>query len=107
MNDSYTVMAIDKPGDGGAHHKYVVAKDSHTACTVKFQKGPIKEFGFNGCTQEDLLAIVIDRLECFQAGNYACTENQNALDAARCSLAWLEHRTASREKRGVEGINQI
>ena len=107
MKDSCTVMAVDEPGAGGACHKYIVIRGCHTACTVKFQEGTIEEFGINGCTQEDLLAIVIDRLECFQAGDYACIENQKALDAAQCSLEWLNRRTALREARGAEGTNKL
>ena len=31
---------------------------------------PIKEFGINGITQEDLLRVVEHRLECFQEGDF-------------------------------------
>lgn len=74
---------------------------------VNFQKGPIGETGVNGCQNEDLLAIVIDRLEYFQNGLYACRENALALTKIQEALHWLEARTADREERGVEGTNVL
>ena len=56
----------------------------------------------NGVTNEVLLAIVIDRLEGFQSGPFACDGNQKALDACRASLEALHERTRERLARGVE-----
>ena len=47
--------------------------------TVLFQDGPVAEVGVNGCHNEDLIAIVIDRLQHFQRGDFACRENALAL----------------------------
>lgn len=106
------IEVVDEPGQGGACHIYnilsvpkldnePIAVFSH----VNFQNGPIKEFGVNGCHQEDLLAIVIDRLEHFQAGEFACRENALALTKIQEAMHWLNHRTAVRVERGVEGTN--
>lgn len=73
---------------------------------IKFQNGPIKESGVNGCHQEDLLAIVIDRLEGFQSGQFACKENRLALVHVCFALDLLNRRTQERINRGVEGTNQ-
>jgi len=100
------ITVMDEPGAGGACHRYLVSKDHVSLCYVKFQEGPVGEFGVAGCQNEDLLAIVIDRLECFQAGPYACEENEKALKKIREGLAWLRHRTADRIRRGVEGTNK-
>ena len=72
---------------------------------VQFQNGPVKEFGVNGCHQEDLLAIVIDRLQSFQAGEFSCRENALALTKLEEAMHWLNHRTNARIARGVEGTN--
>ncbi len=72
---------------------------------IKFQRGPIKEVGVNGLSNEALLAIVIDRLRGFQLGEFACHENAMALTMAEESLAWLKIRTQQRIERGVEGTN--
>lgn len=97
------VVVVDDPGPGGACHKYVITAGHKSVGYVHFQRGPIQENEVNGCTQEDLLAIVIDRLNSFQAGEYACTENAYALDAIRQALAWLRFRTLERQTRDVEG----
>jgi len=97
------ITAVDELGSGGAYHEYHVTKGRSSLCYVRFQKGPVKEFGVNGCQNEDILAIVIDRLECFQAGDYACEENARALQKIREGLDWLQYRTRERAKRGVEG----
>jgi len=112
-------MVADEPGEGGACHEYRVRpipinppEDPAMATTtdfvrVSFQNGPVKENGVNGCHQEDLLAIVIDRLQSFQNGKWACRENALALTKIQEAMHWLNHRTQSRIKRGVEGTNTL
>jgi hypothetical protein len=105
------IIAIDEKGVGNANHKYHIESqvreclddERRVFSQVKFQKGAIKESGVNGCHNEDLIAIVIDRLEGFQSGDYACKENQMALDKLTEALLWLRKRTMDRENRGVEG----
>jgi hypothetical protein len=120
------VAVVDEPGAGGANHKYEVnlhgdsgwdlcGRDGRvnpdgsvdsTLCIIGFQNGPIKEAGVNGVTQEALLAIVIDRLRSFQAGQYSCRENAIALTHCEEALMWLQRRTVARINRGVEGTHQ-
>ena len=107
-NDRIEISVMDEPGAGGAHHYYAVDVDgSENGLDVHFQNGPIVEAGVNGVTQEVLLAIVIDRLRCFQAGPFACKENAEALDHAQQSLDWLKSRTKARMARGVEGTHKL
>lgn len=73
--------------------------------SVLFQNGPIKEYGVNGVTGEALLAIQIDRLRCFQAGPFACSENEDALWHIERALELLQTRTKRRIARGVEGTH--
>ncbi len=74
---------------------------------IRFQNGPIKENGTNGCHNEDLIAIVIDRLCAFQMGEFACEENDMALRCLEEAMMWLNKRTADRVARGVEGTNEV
>lgn len=74
---------------------------------IKFQNGPIKEAGINGIHNEDLIAIVMDRLNFFQKGIYACEENSMAIIKLQESLMWLRKRTQDRDDRGVEGTHNI
>ena len=109
-----TVCVMDEPSAGGVHHEYVISPtDSAEAHPVgefgyiRFQHGPIVEAGVNGCHHEDLLAIVVHRLRCFQAGPYACLENAMALIYVERALKRLNNRTADRERRGVEGTSAL
>ena len=108
------VVVADKPGEGGACHKYFLGRAERKTGVpvgefgfVRFQTGPIKERGINGCHNEDLLAIVIDRLQHFQAGVFNCKENALALDRVQSALHWLDCRTFDRGERGVKGTNQL
>lgn len=107
------VFAMDGPSHGGASHVYevrsaVVEAGKVPAClsNIKFQKGPVKEFGVNGCHNEDLIAIVIDRLRGFQKGNLACSKNTRAIELLQDALRFLNRRTEDRKARGVEGTNK-
>lgn len=78
----------------------------YSATHVAFQNGPIKEEGYNGLTQEALFAIIIDRLDGFQSGKFACRENAVALTHTESALLWLTKRTLDRLARNVEGTTQ-
>ena len=114
-NHQIRIEVLDEPGQGGANHFYDVnwngeegepAASVHDHLFVRFQNGPIKEFGVNGITQEALLAIVIDRLRSFQAGPYACVANESALSHCTEALFLLQDRTRARIARGVEGTHE-
>ena len=112
LNEALSIGVLDEPGPGGAHHEYLIealggaAGEVQNATHIKFQKGPIQEAGVNGISNESLLAIVEDRLKCFQAGQYACRENALALTHLQDAMHWLHHRTRERVQRGVEGTSQ-
>lgn len=121
-NDRLQIEVLDEPGAGGASHLYEIRgfdtssneSDPYTEryggpathTTLLFQNGPIPEKGVNGVTQEVLLAIVINRLESFQAGAYSCRENALALTKLQEAQHWLQHRTRARMDRGVEGTHE-
>ena len=102
------VDVMDSPDEanGNACHEYDIMTGQKHLCTVKFQNGPVTEAGVNGVTHEDLLAIIIHRLQGFQSGPFACRDNDMALAKAQECLAWLNNRTKDRISRGVEGKNK-
>ena len=112
-----TVYAMDEPGAGGACHRYDVVPSTPEGTPpmphqplfayVHFQDGPIAEAGVNGCHHEDLLAILIHRLQGLQAGPYSCRENAAALRKLEQALNLLNSRTAARQRRGVEGTSAV
>lgn len=106
LNDALDIQVLDGPGPGGASHIYRIVANS-VDTLIKFQTGPINEVGVNGISNEALLAIVQDRLEGFQAGEYGCFENEVALDLIRVAIGMLHHRTRKRVERGVEGTSIV
>lgn len=117
LNDALNITADDTPGAGGAHHVYTIAYDNsrfgpdaqsmRQTNGVNFQKGSISEAGVNGISNEALLAILIDRMQCFQNGDYKCRENAIALTHLEDAMHWLQHRTRQRLARGVEGTAKV
>lgn len=99
------ILVLDEPGPGGANHLYEITGFHNDPLTIGFQNGPILIAGTNGITQEVLLAIVRDRLESFQAGECACTENRLALNLTGCALDALKLRTERRVRQKTEGQN--
>lgn len=111
-NEVLDILVLDEPGSGGAHHSYLISWPGQfnpwkcEGVHILFQNGPIKENGVNGLTQEALLAVVAHRLECFQAGPYACESNASALVHVLRALEILKDRTRERQARGVEGTHE-
>ncbi len=56
----------------------------------------------DGTTNEELLEVLINRLNYFQA-KLPCRENAVAITHIETALLWLNKRTADRLKRNVEG----
>jgi hypothetical protein len=84
--------------DAGQQVPYLVGE-------VNFQEGPIKEAGVNGVCNEDLIAMVLTRLEHFNQSDFRCKENSMAITKLEEALLWLRKRTMGREQRGVEGTH--
>ncbi len=105
INNSLILRVLDEPGRGNACRKYQVELDLDNGTSViigniDFQDGLIAEAGINGLTNEILLAIVQDRLEGFQSGDYACEANNQALEGIISAMSALHSRTLEQaEKR--------
>ena len=93
----FTVQKVSVP-----NQPYVPGKEGLLS-KVDFQEGPIKECGVNGVLNDDLIAMVICRLEHFQKSEFSCRENALTITKLEEALLWLRKRTMGREKRGVVG----
>lgn len=60
----------------------------------------------NGAFVEDVIAAVIGRIEFYQASEFACQENADALAYLRSAAERLNDRTKDREARNVEGTHE-
>lgn len=111
---SRSVTADDTdPNGGGMSHHYRVTQQwddrspegAERTFVVDFQHGPVLQAGHNGLQHADLYRILIDRLECVQAGPFACSENAEQIDLLRSALSADEARTARRIAARTEGTN--
>ena len=79
--------------------------------TIAWQNGPLSVDGErkepNGCFVETVISAAVGRLEYYQGSKFACRENALAITKLQEALHWLEHRTKSREARGVEGTHTV
>ena len=115
LNEALTIEVIDIPDHRNACYRYQITGGKETRitqegfahCAIKFQEGPISEVGVNGISNESLLAVVEDRLDSFENGEYACPETALALVKVREAMMWLHKRTRDRVARGVEGTRQV
>lgn len=57
----------------------------------------------DGVTNEEVLRVLIHRLNYLNKEKLSCRENSLAITKLEEALMWLEKRTESRKKRGVEG----
>ena len=88
----------------------VLGTDNDEPCTmefvnIKFQDGPIKEHGVNGCQVDDVLEVALNRLKELNSGDFRCKENSCAIAHIEEAMMWLEKRTRDRIQRGVEGYD--
>ena len=104
------VLAVDNIGPGGANHLYIIEalnNDMDIEPThIQFQRGPRKLVSsVHGALDSDLLEIVRDRLTAFQAGEFACEYNAEALEHVNAALEALNKRVEDRINRNVLGTN--
>lgn len=115
LTEKYTKVYHEKDFKFNAPHTFdVVANKDRldgkgplpvTIQRIHFQEGAIKEHGINGVMNEDLIAMIICRLEHFNQSEFRCRENSMAITKLEEALLWLRKRTMGREKRGVEGTH--
>lgn len=112
----HTTVYHEQDFNNNAPHHYFIAEKGgeldengmpNFLGSVSFQNGPIKEAGVNGVMDENLLAIVADRLKHFQCSEFATRENSMALQHIEEALMWLRKRTDDRDLRGVEGTHNV
>lgn len=114
LTNKYTTVLQEEEYSFNAPHYFTVVRtpgidenETFEVGAIHFQEGPIKECGVNGVNNEDLIAMVICRLEHFQKSEFACRENALAITKLEEALLWLRKRTMGREQRGVEGTHSI
>lgn len=103
LNDKIEVSAENNDIRGVAHD-YLLLHDGVVVGKLLFQKGardlPDSRAGL---TEAAVLAVIVDRLECFQRGPFACAENEEQLTHLRAAMSATKARADERARRGVLG----
>ena len=110
LTSKYTEVYHEENFNYNAPHRFSVSaseEPSTILADIHFQEGPIKECGVNGVCNEDLIAMVICRLEHFNQSEFRCRENSMAITKLEEALLWLRKRTMGREKRQEEGTHEV
>jgi hypothetical protein len=95
------------PNAGGGYHAYAIQYGGpKDVLHIPFQHGPRgAPTSTAGIFDDDLLAILEDRMQAFEEGPFACEENALALAHIRDARYWLGTRVARRVAQGVLGAN--
>jgi hypothetical protein len=77
---------------------------------IRWQDGPLgngaNRVEPNGAFVEEVIQIAIDRLSFFNESKFRSRENSLAITKLEEAIHWLNHRTARRERAGIEGTHQ-
>lgn len=101
---SYANAISERNGANVEGHVYSIVSGTDMQ-ELRFQLGPVKEAGINGCQNEQILSVIVHRLGVLNKA-FPCRENAIAIAHIETALLWLEKRTADRLARGVEGHNK-
>lgn len=105
-----SVAALDArdPSAGNASHVYGIQYGGPSDMVkLQFQHGPRGiPTSTAGVFDDDLLAILEDRISGFQSGPFACAENADALTHIQGARDALARRVAARIAKGVLGVNE-
>lgn len=113
LTTKYTTVYHESEFTNNAPHHFEVysSQGLENPCrllgSVDFQEGPINEVGINGINNEDLIAMVICRLEHFNQSEYSSRDNAIAITHLEDAMLRLRKRTMGRENRGVEGTSTV
>ena len=75
--------------------------------TIKFYEMRPDGTKIDGVTNEEVLRVLIHRLNKLNSGAFRCRENSVAITKLEEALMWLNKRTEDRVARKVEGTHQV
>lgn len=78
--------------------------------TISWQNGPLGRGNErkepNGAFVETMIVVCINRLQFYQRSEFACEENEEAIEKLFTALGYLELRTKRRKDVGTEGTHK-
>lgn len=111
--DISVVSILWQNGPLGRHHPGCTDERCITEGAITGPPGdsavatPCSRVAPNGAFVETVIAAAIGRLEFYQRSKFKCERNHHAILHLKTALKELEHRTADRDVRGVEGTHEL
>lgn len=94
-----SVLSLSNPLKDGMKRMYTVVRSGSdmlvpknhgdSFAMVTFQDGLVADRGVNGCQDDDLLIMVLDRIRDYRTSEYNCLELGEAERAIETALLWL------------------
>lgn len=91
LKKDYTEILHERDYNIAPYNFIVNNKISDTLAIINFQDGSVDKKGVNGVLDEDLILMIIKRIECIQKTKYRCSENDLALLKLEEALIALKH----------------
>lgn len=79
--------------------------DPFAPLSIRFQNGPVKDYGINGVQLPQVLRICLARYRMLNK-SFPCRENSIVITKLQEALMWDDERTAKRTRQGVEGFDK-
>lgn len=105
-----SVVSMKKDQDplpeGAPPKPFIQFNHTDGTITFKLQDGPINQVGKNGCQVDDIIDVArafIDEANT----RFHCNQNVLTIQKLKEALMWQADRKKDREKRGVEGYNEV
>ena len=76
------------------------------AVLIDVQNGTVNNSGLNGLQVTDIVKYCLNLYELLN-DEFPCDENEKTMEALKVAIAWQDHRTMNRTRRGVEGSNVV
>lgn len=97
-SDMGVIQTLDDKKSNNLHHHYKIVSNKldvygHNRVVVgeiKFQEGSVEKVGVNGMLDRDLLEIIKNRFENYQAGKYSSDYVEHALKHVRQAIESLD-----------------
>lgn len=85
--------------DGSLYLIKEVGKGKKEFARIKFQQGRSRKVGINGVHSEDLLLILIDRMEKLQQGRFICNEHNEVISLLKKAIVLLRNRNKNEKEK--------
>lgn len=105
FNTNTIKLIAHEPNGIGSLYHILGAGPQGTPISIPFQCGPIKEYGINGVSTEELITVALHRMQTINKA-FPSRENSQVITKLEEALLWSAKRTIERTAAGTEGTSK-